>query len=342
MKQILIVGAAWIGDMVMGQVLFKLLKQQQPDAQIDVLAPAWTRPLLERMSEVRTAHPMPIGHGKLQLKQRYRLGRTLANLGYDQAILLPNSLKSALVPFFAKIPIRTGWRGEMRYGLLNDVRLLDELRYPKMIERFAALAYPANNPLPNPLPWPKLSLTPDSVQAALDALNLHTASPILALCAGAEFGPAKRWPIKYYAEVAQHFMSKNWQVWLFGSDKDLSISNELAEQVTGVINLAGKTSLSQAIDLLSQAHLVITNDSGLMHVAASLERPLIALYGSTSPGFTPPLSTQAKILRLNLDCSPCFQRECPLKHLNCLNQLLPKRVIEESRELLLLIQQMLV
>lgn len=333
MKQILIVGAAWIGDMIMGQVLFKLLKQQMPQAQIDVLAPAWTQPLLQRMPEVRAAHPMPIGHGKLLLKERYRLGRVLSRIGYDQAILLPNSLKSSLIPFFAGIPLRTGWRGEMRYGFLNDVRVLDEQLYPKMIDRFAALALPAQAPLPASLPWPELVIDAEQVQQTRRDFGLNDGSrPILALCPGAEFGPAKRWPVAHFATVARHFLERGWQIWLFGSDKDRDIAEAIVELAPGSQNLAGKTQLAQAIDLLSEARLVLTNDSGLMHVAASLARPLIALYGSTSPSFTPPLAESAQILRLNLACSPCFQRECPLGHLDCLTQLQPAQVIEACQQ----------
>src|SRR5690606_31381839 len=154
---ILIIGPSWVGDMVMAQTLFQWLKQRHRDCAIDVLAPDWSRPILERMPEVRAALSLPLGRGVLDLAARRRIGKSLAGQ-YDQAILLPNSLKSALVPWFAGIPLRTGWKGEMRYGLLNDLRPLDKARYPLMIERFMALAYPANAELPQPYPQPRLAI----------------------------------------------------------------------------------------------------------------------------------------------------------------------------------------
>jgi len=326
--KILIVGPAWVGDMVMAQTLFKVLRQQYPDCVIDVLAPDWSRPLLERMPEVRQALAMPLGHGQFQWSVRRELGRKLKAENYDQSMALPNSWKSALVPFFAKIPVRTGWRGEMRYGLLNDVRALDKEKYPLMIERFAALVFEKNEEMPGQLPYPALEVDSTNVSAALNKFSLNQDKPILALCPGAEFGEAKRWPSEHYAAVAEQKLKEGWQVWLFGSSKDRPVTDEIVAAVpedlrSGCANLAGDTTLADAIDLLSCATAAVTNDSGLMHITAALGRPLVVVYGSSSPQFTPPLSEQVKILSLKLSCSPCFKRECPLVHLNCLKQLQP-------------------
>lgn len=329
---ILIIGPSWVGDMVMAQTLFVCLKRQHPDCQIDVLAPEWSRPLLERMPEVRAALSFPLGHGAFELATRRRIGQELRGR-YDQAILLPNSLKSALVPYFAGIPQRTGWRGEMRFGLLNDIRTLDKARYPLMIERFMALAYPPGAELPKPYPEPRLVIDPASRDAALERFGLTLDRPVLALCPGAEFGEAKRWPAEHYAAVADARLRQGWQVWLFGSQKDAPGGEEIREWVTpgfeeDVYNLAGRTSLAEAIDLLSCASAVISNDSGLMHVAAALDRPLVAVYGSTSPGFTPPLASQVEAVRLGLECSPCFDRTCRFGHYDCLRLLQPSLVQE--------------
>ncbi|ALZ83455.1 ADP-heptose--LPS heptosyltransferase [Pseudomonas oryzihabitans] len=329
---ILIIGPSWVGDMVMAQTLFVCLKRQHPDCQIDVLAPEWSRPLLERMPEVRAALSFPLGHGAFELATRRRIGQELRGR-YDQAILLPNSLKSALVPYFAGIPQRTGWRGEMRFGLLNDIRTLDKARYPLMIERFMALAYPPGAELPKPYPEPRLVIDPTSRDAALERFGLTLDRPVLALCPGAEFGEAKRWPAEHYAAVADARLRQGWQVWLFGSQKDAPGGEEIREWVTpgfeeDVYNLAGRTSLAEAIDLLSCASAVISNDSGLMHVAAALDRPLVAVYGSTSPGFTPPLASQVEVVRLGLECSPCFDRTCRFGHYDCLRLLQPSLVQE--------------
>jgi len=317
--------------MVMAQTLFQCLKQQHPECVIDVLAPEWSRPILERMPEVRQALSFPLGHGALQLATRRRIGKSLAGQ-YDQAILLPNSLKSALVPFFAGIPKRTGWRGELRFGLLNDVRKLDKARYPLMIERFMALAYPAGTELPTPHPRPRLRIEAQSREAALAKFGLALDRPVLALCPGAEFGESKRWPAEHYAQVAEAKIREGWQVWLFGSKKDHPVGESIRERlIPGLreesINLSGETSLAEAIDLMSCATAVVSNDSGLMHVAAALDRPLVAVYGSTSPGFTPPLADQVEVVRLGLECSPCFDRTCRFGHYNCLRLLEPETVI---------------
>ena len=335
--KILIVGPSWVGDMVMAQTLFVCLKQRHPGCEIDVLAPEWSRPILERMPEVRAALSFPLGHGVLDLATRRRIGQSLAGQ-YDQAILLPNSLKSALVPFFAKVPTRTGWKGEMRYGLLNDIRKLDKERLPLMIERFMALAYEPNAELPKPYPQPRLVIDEASRTAALAKFGLSLDRPVLALCPGAEFGEAKRWPAEHYAKVAEIKIRAGWQVWMFGSKNDHPGCEAIRERlIPGLreesVNLAGETSLAEAIDLLSAAAAVVSNDSGLMHVAAALNRPLVAVYGSTSPQFTPPLADRVEIVRLGLDCSPCFERTCRFGHYNCLRELKPRPVIEALQRL---------
>lgn len=335
---ILVVGPSWVGDMVMAQTLFICLKQRHPECNIDVLAPEWSRPILERMPEVRNALGFPLGHGVLDIKARRTIGQQLKGQ-YQQAILLPNSLKSALTPFFAKIPLRTGWKGEMRYVLLNDLRTLDKQRYPLMIERFMALAYDAEAELPTPYPRPQLVVDEQTRQQALAAFTLTTEQPILALCPGAEFGEAKRWPAAHYAEVADHWIRQGWQVWIFGSKKDHPVGEDIRTALIPgfrdeVSNLAGETSLAQAIDLMSCAAAVVSNDSGLMHVAAALARPLVAVYGSTSPDFTPPLAEHVRMVRTGIECSPCFERTCQFGHYDCLRQLPSQWVIDALGELL--------
>ncbi|WP_294116871.1 lipopolysaccharide heptosyltransferase II [Thiolapillus sp.] len=316
-------GPSWVGDMVMAQSLFRALKAKAPDTAIDVLAPGWSLPLLERMPEVRAGLEMPLGHGRLELGRRWQLGRSLRGR-YRQAILLPNSWKSAIVPWAARIPLRTGWLGEMRYGLLNDIRRLDKSFLTMTVQRFVALAEaPQLTEIPEILP-PRLEVDPADVQAALTALGLEKPvnQPVLALCPGAEYGDAKRWPEAHYADLARRYVEKGWQVWLFGSDKDRAVCDNIAAGAGGGCeNLAGRTSLAQAVDLLSLADAVVSNDSGLMHVAAALERPLVAVYGSSDPGFTPPLNARHEVLSLGLECSPCFERECPLGHLRCLQDI---------------------
>lgn len=331
-NKILIVGPAWVGDMMIAQVLFQLLHQQYPDCELHVLAPAWTEALLMRMPEVHKSRVLPFSHGQLQLRARYQFAKSLRAENYTQAIVLPNSWKSALIPFWAKIPVRTGWLGECRYGLLNDARKLDKKKYATMAQRFAALAFDRDDAaaLTN-LPAPNLLLDKAAIDAAIDQFELNASlqKPILALCPGAEFGPSKCWPPEYYAEVANQKIDAGWSVWIFGSSKDAAIAEQIQSQTQSrCINLAGKTNLSEAIDLLSLAKCVVTNDSGLMHVSAAVGCNVVAIYGSTSPDFTPPLTNKAIILKTQLDCQPCFQRECPLKHHHCMKQLSPEVVLK--------------
>ncbi|AOV16175.1 lipopolysaccharide heptosyltransferase II [Acidihalobacter aeolianus] len=330
-RRCLIVGPSWVGDMIMAQSLFKLLAARHPEMTIDVLAPAWSEPLLARMPEVRRAVAQPVGHGRLALGERYRLGRSLRAEGYDWAVVLPNSLKSALIPWFAGIPRRTGFVGEFRYGLLNDARRLDKSALPRTVQRFAALAVPPRAPVVlEQLPLPRLSVDAESGEAAAQRLGLETGQPVLGLCPGAEYGPAKRWPAEYFAAVARHYRTLGWQSWVFGSERDREIAEAVCRDAgPGCVNLAGRTTLTEATDLMARCRAVVSNDSGLMHLAAALQRPLVAVYGSSDPGFTPPLAAAGavRIERLGLACSPCFERECPLGHLECLRGLHPERVV---------------
>jgi heptosyltransferase-2 len=329
MNRVLVVGPSWVGDTVLAQPLLQRLRRNVPGSVVDVLAPPWTAPLLRRMPEVSDVIENPFRHGELKLLARRRLGLDLRTRGYDTAIVLPNSLKSALPAFFAGIPTRIGYRGEMRRGLLNDVRDLDEKRLPTLAERFAALAQPPHAELERPLPRPRLEVDRTNRAALLDRLGLHTEPPVVAFCPGAEYGPAKRWPPAHFAALADRLTGAGAQVWLFGSPNDAAVGEEIASAAApGVRNLCGHTSLADAIDLLSLAVLAVSNDSGLMHVAAALDLPLIALYGSSSPGYTPPLSDDAAVLSLRLECSPCFKRECPLGHLRCLRDLSPQQVYD--------------
>ena len=332
-ERILIVGPSWVGDMVMAQTLFKLLKEQNPDHTISVMAPDWTRPLLARMPEVSDKLEIGIGHGELALGKRRRIGRSLRERHFDKAIVLPNSFKSALIPWHADIPVRVGWRGELRDLLLSDCRSLNKASYPLMVQRFAALALPAAAELPDVLPEPQLQVDAQQAVASLKEFGLNIERPVLALCPGAEFGEAKQWPAEYYAELANRLLAEGWQVWIFGSANDqLAAESILAdintELLDNVHNLAGATNLGQAIDLLSFTRTVVSNDSGLMHIAAALGRPIVALYGSTSPDFTPPLAEKVKLLATDIDCRPCFKRVCPYGHRKCLTELLPEQALQ--------------
>lgn len=333
-KKILIIGPSWVGDMIMAQTLFKLIKQSDPNSQIDVLAPDWSLPVLQRMPEVNNIIAMPVRHGEFGLSQRIAIARTLRVQNYTQAIVLANSWKSALIPLLARIPLRTGWLGEMRWGLLNDVRYLNKKSLPKMVQRYAALGLDSAQALPSALPTPKLLAPADAVSKVLNKFAIDTSNPILALCPGAAYGPAKRWPMEYFAKIAKQRISAGWQIWFFGSNQDSLVIDNIRGQISAeTISFAGKIDLLETIDLLSQVNAVVTNDSGLLHMAASLDKPLVAIYGSTSAEFTPPLGPKSKIVQEDLPCRPCFKRECPLRHLNCMYMIKPERVLAAIDEL---------
>ncbi|WIM07043.1 MAG: lipopolysaccharide heptosyltransferase II [Candidatus Nitricoxidivorans perseverans] len=316
------VAPSWIGDTIMMQPLLMRLHARHPDLALDALAPAWCAPLLLRMPEVRQVVENPFAHGEFNWAARRALGRTLARQGYDEAYVLPNSWKSALAPFFAGIPKRTGYTGEARFWLLNDRRTLDKTALSRLVDRYVRLAGPGETPPP------RLTSTPAQQAVARAALGLPAdASPVV-FCPGAEYGPAKRWPARHYADLARRLATADSPVWLVGSPKDVAICEEIGRLAgPAVTNLCGRTTLEQAIDLVAGARAVVSNDSGLMHVAAALDRPLVALFGSSSHNYTPPLSSRSRILSLDLECSPCFQRTCPHGHLRCLEDLAPERVL---------------
>ncbi len=330
--KILIISPSWIGDCVMTQPLFRRLKELHPGCTIDVFAPKWSMAVFERMPEVNEILENPFGHGALELKRRWRVGRDLGRRGYDQVIVLPGSLKSAVIALATGIAKRTGYVGESRYFLLNDIRRLDKERLPLMVDRYTALAHPSQEDFDGHSGFPSFPLMNGGGKFLSKPLAWILES-LFRLLSGAEFGPAKRWPTRYFAELGKHYSAAGWQVWLFGSQKDDEIAEEINCLSDGMcVNLCGKTDLSQAMDLLSLADTVVCNDSGLMHLAAALGRKVVAVYGSSSPTHTPPLSDRAKIVSLHLECSPCFKRECPLGHTDCLNRLYPEKIVQAVEE----------
>jgi heptosyltransferase-2 len=325
-ERILVVGPAWVGDMVIAQSLFRLLRERDPGCTIDIVGPAWSVPLAERMPEVRRGIPLATTHGEFGLRARYALGRQLRRERYDRAIVLPRSFKSALVPFFAGIPRRTGFATEFRQPVLNDRRPVDRQRLDQTVKRFLALGIGPDEPLPDPPP-PSLRVDPENAAALMSRLGLG-AAPAVAVMPGAAYGPAKQWPVDHYAALAAAVVAAGREVWVLGSAGEKTLGEVIrAASPAGVFNLCGATTLPDTVDLLAQSTSAVTNDSGLMHVAAAAGTHVVALYGSSSPSFTPPLTSRRTILYLGVDCSPCFARECPLGHLRCLHDITPGRVL---------------
>ncbi|MGB3415461.1 MAG: lipopolysaccharide heptosyltransferase II [Mesorhizobium sp.] len=310
---ILVIGPRWVGDMVMAQCLLAALKELHPQAAIDVVAPAWAAPLLARMPQVRQRIEATTKPGSFGLAERLRFGRSIRGR-YVTAYVLPGSWKSALIPFFAGIKKRVGHRREMRYGLLTDIVPLPEDLKRRTAQAYFSLARGGT------FRFPKLTIDQANQVALLRRSGLSP-KKFVALMPGAEFGPAKRWPSEKYAGFALAMMEKGLAVALLGSKNDAPVTAEIAALAPGCIDLAGQTRLEDAIDLIAAARLAASNDSGLMHVAAAVGTPIVAVYGSTSPKNTPPLTDDRELVWLGLDCSPCHQKTCPLGHLNCLNTL---------------------
>ena len=360
--RILIVAPNWLGDSIMAQPLLSLL-QAKSGAAIDVIAVPAVAPVFRRMPEVARVIEADFRHGALDLKARWKLGRGLrvdqsGQAQYAQSYVLPNSWKSALVPFFADIAVRVGYAGEARMGLI-DVRhknpkkgaarepmaqfyarlaslpgsappaLPGAPRYGQSAPAGAALPAPAGAAAPA-LAQPFLLADPLRIIAAKVNLGLKPLQSLVALCPGAEYGPAKRWPAEYFAAVASKLKARGHTPIVLGTQSDVPTGLTIEQLSNGAaINLAGRTSLDDAINLIAGSRAVITNDSGLMHVAAALGTPQLALFGSSSPEHTPPLSDLARVIYLRTACSPCFARECPLGHFKCMREMTPEQVLAE-------------
>ncbi len=300
--------------------------------QLTVGALPWVAPVYRAMPQVHEVIEFPFAHGGLQLKARRALAGRIAGQ-FDTAYVLPNSLKSALLPLLAGIPKRIGYLGEARIGLLTH-RLKNPAKgqRPPMVAFYSALsgdtALDADRP--------ELNMPPSEVEQALAQLGLQRGAYVV-FAPGAEYGPAKRWPAAHFSALAQ---SLDVPVVLLGSGKEAALCEEIAAPVNAIeqgkcINFAGKTTLVQALCAIAAARQVVSNDSGLMHVAAAFGVPQVAIFGSSSPLHTPPLSERAAVLWLKndpayqppLDCAPCFERDCPLGHTRCLNDISAARVL---------------
>jgi heptosyltransferase-2 len=330
-ERILIVAPSWVGDAILSEPLVAVLREPLEEPIVDVLAPPWCAPVYARMRGVGRIIESAFAHRELALGRRRQIADELRTNAYTRAFVLPNSFKSALIPWLARIPRRIGYAGEMRRALLTEARRIDRKALPRLVDRFVALAVPKGRLVPTP-PAPVLVPNVANAGAAMRALTLSTHRPIAILCPGAEYGPAKRWPAEHFITLARRLLDDGYAVWLLGSPNDQPAASPIAAALAGVRDLTGRTDLGTAIDLLSVASVVVSNDSGLMHAAAAVGRPLIALFGSSSPDYTPPLSPLAQIARIDIECSPCFQRECPLGHFKCMRELDPEHVLALARD----------
>ena len=337
MHSILIIAPNWIGDAVSTQPLLANLKVLYPDSKIDILASNWVAPVYRACSEVHEVIEAKFEHKKLQWNLRKEIAKEIEAKNYQACFVLPNSFKSALIPWLANIPFRIGYRGELRFGLINLA--LDnpsKVNRPPMVEHYLVLSQLLKDDESIPLDKfaPKLNVSGAAKQQVgqkLQDANINRDS-IYAICPGAEYGPSKRWPTEHFAVLAQQLIKQNSnnQIVLLGSKSDYFLAQEITSQsklVSNIHNWCGNTSLDEAIALIGMSKAVVSNDSGLMHIAAALQIPQVAIFGSSDPAHTPPLSDRAKIMWLNMSCSPCHKRVCPLGHLRCLKDILPEQVL---------------
>lgn len=346
MPGILIIAPNWIGDAVMTQPLLASIKALYPDSPIDILASTWVAPIYRACSEVSEVIEAPFERKQLQWGLRKQIAKQVESKKYQACFVLPNSFKSALIPWLANIPLRIGYRGEMRFGLINVV--LDnpsKVNRPPMLKHYLALSKLLNDeevmerqPSVSNEMTPRLNVSKNakqSVERKLQSANINlsgSSSAIYVMCPGAEYGPSKRWPTEHFASLATQLVSNNPNnhIILLGSQSDQILGAEivsLAKQSSHIHDWCGNTSLDEAIALIGMSKAVISNDSGLMHVAAALSIPQVAIFGSSDPAHTPPLSEKAKVIWLDLPCSPCHKKECPLGHLKCLKDILPEQVL---------------
>jgi heptosyltransferase-2 len=319
----LVVSPNWLGDALMAQPLLAALKKAGA-GPLDVLAPRALEALFRAMPEIDAVIPTDFAHGRLQWGERMRLARALRAAHYQRAIVLPNSFKSALIVRLAAIEERVGYVGERRGILLNQTQPTPGRDTP-MVERYLRLSG-LNAP---PGARPELAVSPQKGAETIARHGLDPERPLYALCPGAEYGPAKRWPARHFAALADslHEREPESQIVILGSANDRPIATDITSQASApLVDLSGRTTLEEAIAMIAACHGVVSNDSGLMHVAAALGRAQVAVFGSSDPRHTPPMSARAQVVWLHLECSPCFARECPLGHLRCLNEIAPDTV----------------
>lgn len=335
--KVLIIAPSWVGDAVMSQSLLKYLKKTHTNLTIDIFAHKHLIDLFQRMPEVNNTIINKFVHGSMDIIRRIKTGYELRKSSYDEVYVLPNTYKSALIVFFASIKKRIGFVGEFRYGVLNKPFKLNETELPLMIDRFCSLANYGNKV--SNIEYPVLQVDTVNQDKMKNKFNLSINVPLIIFCPSAEYGPSKRWPIEYFAKLANNLVQNGFSVLLLGASMDEPLVAQIislidVNNINKIINACGKTSLADCVDLLALGNLVVTNDTGLMHVACAVDVPVIAIYGSSTPKFTPPLSNKAQVLRMEISCSPCFQRTCKFGHYHCLKFITPEMVYEKIRSII--------
>jgi heptosyltransferase-2 len=334
----------WVGDAVMAHALLKPIVQRYPNLKWDAMAIPSVEAIVRFMPEINHIHLFSLDHGRLQWKERSQLARQIRLMEYDIALILPNNLKSALIPWLAGIPIRVGHLGEFRYGLLTHLLKRPSIggRTPKTMVRFyqSLISLFDIDPIQAEFIWPDLRVGGFLKQRVREKFSIN--GDFLVIAPGAEYGPSKQWKAHHIVRLIQLWIAeRGGKVVLLGSPKDIEITAQIMEllnqssfSLEQVINLCGQTRLEEALALISQATAVVANDSGLMHAACALKIPVVAIYGPTSPLWAPPLGEHVKAVSLELACSPCRQRICPLGHHACMEDINAELIFASLKDVL--------
>ena len=330
-EKFLIIAPSWIGDLIISQSLLKYLKKEYPNCQIDMIVRPELTNLAKMMPEVKNIYPLDIKHKEFGLIKRHILAKEIKKHLYSTSIILPNSFKSAIIPWLANIPVRIGYNRELRLFLLNKKYSLIKHK-DSMVNRYLKLADGSYSDVIRP----SLLINGDSSKLISRKYLINNSKKNIVLCPEAEYGSAKRWPINKWMQLANFYKEKDYNVYFLGKNKSLEAKYQNILKKDSIISLLGKTSLEEAAYILSIVDLVVTNDSGLMHIAASVNTNLISIFGSSSPFYTPPLMKDqfGEVIYKALTCSPCFKRECPLQHLNCLNNISSEEILDKSSKYL--------
>ena len=313
-EKLLIIPQNWLGDIVMSQTLLKRVKSENPNTEIDILVNSTFKSLVERMPEISKAVILDSRHKELGLLKRLNLARRIKG-NYDQSIVLSRSIKSALIPYFAKIPIRTGELGESRYILINDLKKFTKEDRRKTAFRYVSMFSKKEEVLDEKY-YPSLQSDPENIKILSDKYKLNLDKKIIIFAPGAAFGPSKMWPVEKFKELGEK-LNKDFFILILGSNNEKNIGDKIVTN-KNMINLCGETTITDAVDLIHISEFCVSNDSGLMHLASATNTKSISIYGATSPELTPPLTINKEIHYRGISCSPCFEKKCKYGHYNCL------------------------
>jgi heptosyltransferase II len=332
---VLIVPYMWIGDFVRCHTVVRLLRQHEPSLAIDIVTTSMVAPLLDYMPGVRKGVVVDLPRKRLALRQHRALAERLRAECYRQALVMPRTWKSALAPYLAGIPRRTGFVGEARFGLINDLRL-GERRLARMVDRCAELALPKGAPIPAEWPQPELAVPTAERAAWTQRMGLAAdARPVVAFAPGA-VGPAKRWPAAHYGDLARCLTADGCSVWILGGPGEKQLAAEIMRANPAHVHDLTGPDLRNAVLALASASAVVSNDSGLLHVAAALSKPTIGIFGPTSPWHWAPLNPLAGVMETatELACRPCHKPVCRLRHHRCMQDITVGQVATAMRRIM--------